>query len=544
MQSNSFAKTLFFWQGLASQMSKLLLTFIAGSLLVLTACQNNAVTPGAESRTSASEPANAHANGNGVIATFQSKGRQQRSAATNATVFRNIEALPETREVISGLAEKVSALLVRSEVSSNLVASVGKERLASVLEALFEFDSAGELRQTQAAALRGAFALLMNEEQHASFVNRLTRTAPSPSGDGVTLARKGGWTLLSLGMAKDAHPTNPERLLSQREAFAHSTNWFELTADLQKLGTLGSSQERSFANRLDLTVSPQKDALRTEIHLSSDRPFNLELGAWNVPTNAIHDPLIGFTAMQGIRAWLQQQSVSRTIGLTHAPNQAFFWSQALSPFSVSAAAFSETPQETVIAVAEKLIPSIKPTLAVLSSGTFRVFTNESMLMWNGLPLVVPFIRPAPAPDGNFLLAGLFPVGNAQIKPAPPELIAQVTSRTNLVYYDWEITAARMDQWRQISQVAAIVRNRFSGDTNLLSERWLNQIQGRLGNCVTEASLSNPNEINISRRGAIGLSSLELVALARWLDPVPVLKSKDRNSPRATPAVPAAPVKTR
>src|SRR5436190_21313538 len=305
----------------------------------------------------------------------------------------------------------------------------------------------GELRQTQGGPLGGAFAVRMNDEQHASFTNRFTRATSHSAGEG-------------------------------------------------------------------LTVSPQNDALRTEIHLTSDRPFDLKLGAWNVPTNTIRDPLIGFTAVQGIGRWIQQQPASRTIGLTHAPNQVFLWSQGLSPFSVSAAVFSETPRETVSAVAEKLLPSLKPVLGSLSAGTFQMFTNESVLMWRSLPMVVPFLRPAPAPETNFLLGGLFPIGNAEVKPPPPELIAQVTSRTNLVYYDWEITAVRIDQWRQISQVISIIENEFSGDINLLSERWLKGIQGRLGNCVTEASLSNPRELTLLRRGAIGLSSLELVSLAR------------------------------
>src|SRR6185312_8370426 len=112
-------------------------------------------------------------------------------------------------------------------------------------------------------------------------------------------------------------------------------------------------------------------------------------------------------------------------------------------------------------------------------------------------------------DSNYVFGGLFPLTNPGRKPAPPELIAQVTSRTNLLYYDWEITGERLDQWRQISQLIAIIKNQFSGNTNLVSERWLKGMEPKLGNCVTEITLANPRELSLVRRSAIGVSSFEL-----------------------------------
>ena len=53
------------------------------------------------------------------------------------------------------------------------------------------------------------------------------------------------------------------------------------------------------------------------------------------------------------------------------------------------------------------------------------------------------------------MAGIFPAAPSN-QPLPPELLAQLTSRTNLVYYDWEITGDRLRQWRQLDQVLSML----------------------------------------------------------------------------------------
>jgi len=536
MQSNSFAKNWFLWQALAAQMRTLLLQFIAGSLFFLTACQKRAETPVAKTSDPAGKPAAIKMPEDDLLVTFRSKGRHQRSAATNLTAFLEIAALPQTDEVVTGVVARVATLLARSDLSSNLVTSVGIPALSSVLNAVIEFDSIGELRQLAGGALSATIALRTSDEQHASLTSGLAGSVSNA----LTVARNGSWTLLTtLGTPSPSALTNRlEKLVAQGEAIEHSTNWLDITANLQKLGSSWLMPSGSVSNNLRLTVSPRNDGFRTEVHLTSDRPFDLQLDSWNVPTNTIRDPLIGFTAVRGISRWIQEQPVSRTMGLSNAPNQAFLWSQAISPFSVSAAAPFETPKEIVSAVVEKLLPSWRPVLAALGVGTFEVNTNASTLKWQKLPVIVPFLSPAPAPETNFIYAGLFPVANLGTKAPPAELIEQITSRTNLLYYDWEITSDRVNQWRQISQVISIIKNEFSGDTNLLSDRWLDHIQARLGNCVTEMTLSNPRELIVSRRSAIGLSSLELVSLARWLDPVYVPRHRGKkSSPTVGPLAP-------
>ena len=55
--------------------------------------------------------------------------------------------------------------------------------------------------------------------------------------------------------------------------------------------------------------------MRTRAELDFPEPLPLEMEAWNIPTNLIHDPLIGFAAVRGIRPWL------KSFKLWQEPNQ-------------------------------------------------------------------------------------------------------------------------------------------------------------------------------------------------------------------------------
>ena len=57
--------------------------------------------------------------------------------------------------------------------------------------------------------------------------------------------------------------------------------------------------------RVFLALGGEQDHVRTQADLDFAEPLPLELEAWNIPTNLIHDPLIGFTAVRGIRPWLR-----------------------------------------------------------------------------------------------------------------------------------------------------------------------------------------------------------------------------------------------
>ncbi|MDB6041140.1 MAG: hypothetical protein JWM99_4981, partial [Verrucomicrobiales bacterium] len=492
------------------------------SLILLSACARRSDVLAAEPRNLTVQPVGQSIGGREILATIQARGRESRANAKNLSAYSEIAALPATQEILTGLVGKISARLARLSTASNLVAAVGTPQVESVLNAMIEFDSAGELRRSPSGELAALIVLRTTDQDHARLVKKFESFVKGRANNALRISRTRNWTVLDLETREAKGRGSTGGLLEKADEFLRSTNWIDLTADLSKFGTKLQSSSGSISNQLHLTVIPQGDSFRSEIHITSDRPYELELGSWDIPLNTIRDPLIGFTAVQGIGSWLQKQPVLRTMGLEKAPNQAFFWSQPYSAFAVSGAVPNEAPRAAIDSIVTNYLPTLNSALTPLGVGTFQMSTNQGILMWRGLPIAVPYIRPAP--DEHFLFGGLFPLANLGSKAPPAELMAQVTTRTNLLYYDWEITGERLNQWRQISQLISIVENRFNGDTNLLSERWLRNIQPKLGNCMTELSLTPPRERSFGRRSAIGFNSLELVSLARWLDPAYVKPS--------------------
>jgi hypothetical protein len=88
-----------------------------------------------------------------------------------------------------------------------------------------------------------------------------------------------------------------------------------------------------------------------------------------------------------------------------------------------------------------------------------------------------------------------------------------------MYYDWEISQARLEDWRMTSTFYRMVAGYQSPATNTLSYRWLSDtnITGRLGNSVTEVTRVSPTELKVLRSSSVGLTGLELFRLVTWLD---------------------------
>ena len=100
--------------------------------------------------------------------------------------------------------------------------------------------------------------------------------------------------------------------------------------------------------------------------------------------------------------------------------------------------------------------------------------------------------------------------------APAELFEQVLNRTNLLYYDWELTQERLAHGRQLFQLLDIIHYRRIQSTNVLSQRWLLDLRPLMGNTITEVTLTSPKELSFVRKSNFGFTGFELALLARWL----------------------------
>src|SRR5436190_1520156 len=83
-------------------------------------------------------------------------------------------------------------------------------------------------------------------------------------------------------------------------------------------------------------------------------------------------------------------------------------------------------------------------------GSLVYATNTSELHWMDLPLLAPVLRSVTTERRDYLLLSLAPLP-LRIKVPPPDLFAQLKDRNDLLYYDWEITEHRLQEWKRLYQ---------------------------------------------------------------------------------------------
>jgi hypothetical protein len=141
-------------------------------------------------------------------------------------------------------------------------------------------------------------------------------------------------------------------------------------------------------------------------------------------------------------------------------------------------------------------------------------TNRE-ISFRGVPFFSPFVQAVRGPAGDFLFGGFFP-NLPKSPPLPPELVAHL-NQPNLVYYHWEITAERLKGLPQLSQLLLMITQHEQLGAQSAADKWLNQICPALGPTATEINETAPNELAFTRKASGGLTAIEFLALANWLE---------------------------
>ncbi len=301
---------------------------------------------------------------------------------------------------------------------------------------------------------------------------------------------------------------------------ALSANLVDLTADLSRLQAALDLPKAVAWPRLSVSVTAKGDALRSEATLTFANTAPWQLAAFRLPTNSVRDPLISFTAMQGFGGWLARLPEFKEWELKSAPNQFFTWARSDVPYNLLAAAPMPDASNTVVRAAPHALHTLGTNIVRAGVGRIAFTTNRTEIGWVGMPILVPFVRPAPESGDDFLLfgsmAGIIPHG-PNTNPPPAELLNQFLPRTNLVYYDWEITEAKLAQWVPILQLTAMLSANPSFPGAAAANQWLRSVSPKLGNTITEVTAFSPTELKAVRRSDLGLTAIELTLLSRWLD---------------------------
>ncbi|HEV2209265.1 MAG TPA: hypothetical protein VG167_10855 [Verrucomicrobiae bacterium] len=482
-------------------------------------------------------------------------GSRNLHADTNAAYLKTILDLPQSTTLKNQTLDKLALWLARAPgypalQQSNTPALFGAmvatnaaaKALRPLLDDLVEEESYFELQSGTNGPTEFAMAVRLDPAQAALWETNLASAfGPAPHLPfslqplAFSLRRAAPWTLVSLSSATN-HPlldALADRIQSagaNNPFTASSTTnfWVDLSLDFAQLSALWSSPKTPTLQHSNTPGLQQPNfplvSLRaygdgTDVHILGDatfpRPLPLELEPWNIPTNLIHDPLISFTAARGFRPLLTNWPAWKSLQLPSSPNQVFVWALRGVPIQDFAAAPLTNADGAVRVLGNDLMRFANAALAERRFGGFE-FTNADELIWRGAPFISPSVRSISDQRGQVLLAGLVHLPEKGLVP-PPELWNQVFSRTNLVYYGWELTGPRLEQWLYLTQLARVLAHQPQMPPASPGLEWLDGAAPRFGNCITIVTDANPQFLHITRRCKFGLTSIEFHVLVDWLE---------------------------
>lgn len=333
-----------------------------------------------------------------------------------------------------------------------------------------------------------------------------------------------GWTVVSFGSAgTDAGTLLAEtldRIERDHAPFApRETNfWLEADVDLRRVAALVAPGMKLPATlpRLAATMIGDGENVRTRGELTFAKPLELKMEPWNIPTNLIHDPLVSFSAVRGIEPWLSSLNAWNDLEIGPPPNQVFTWAMEGTPLATFSAAELPNARQQVEDVSSRLAETLNPWLAAKAWGGLRLAENSCGVIWEGMPFMAPFLQLATNNNGTtFAMGGFFPGGGTNAPP--PELFRQVVAVKEVVSYQWEITAQRVEAWLYVGQFARFVSRKAQISKDSVSLAWIKAAGAKLGNGVTVVSRSGSSELSFVRKSGVGLTALELHLLADWLE---------------------------
>ncbi len=359
----------------------------------------------------------------------------------------------------------------------------------------------------------------------------------------LQFVRAGQWVLVGAG--HDRLTLLPDMLqkISQggRPVPALDKSWLEIEADCPRLHRWFPSLVPYQLPPTHMTVAGRDGYLLTKAKLMFSENIPWKFEPWRIPTNIIRDPLISFTAGQGLAPLLGRMAGFTALGISPVPNQFYVWGQTHNYLQT----FLALPVGNATNSLRQLIPKLQSFLethVARPQGTLVWVTNRSEIMWRDLPFVIPTLRAARDGRNEYLVASVFPP--TRLTNAPPaELFAQFANRTNLLYYDWELSAERVLQANQFYHFWNIAGNRQLPGTNAMSRKWIAAIAPLLDNSATEISVTSPKELTLTRKSDLGFTGYELVLLTHWseskgfpltFDPPPLMRSATNRPPANRP----------
>jgi len=475
----------------------------------------------------------------GPLLRYHSASRAQLAAGTNATVLKEITAMPATADLRGQLAQKLAAATLpfwRKDLPAGAT-----DQSALLRPLLDDFLSAEAYLEVRGAAGSSdtALAVELTDTRAQVWSNNIKKLAAAwKLGEPRDLTAEGfkGWELkrsqapntlqfyragkwVVLGLGHERLVLVPALLAEAKKAgrpvAALNYDLLDLAADLPGLRAWFPVLAKWPLPPIVATMSGRGESVRTEVRFQYSGKVPWRPEPWKIATNLVGEPLTSFTLGQGIAPLLGLAKPLADSGLKSLPNQFCAWGinheHCRMFFTVPVADATNAMNKLSTAV-----PKFLYSVFATPLGNFLYSTNQEELIWGGVPWVSPRLHPHRNGREEYLFGGIVPLG-LKHTPVPDELFAQVRGRANLIYYDWEITEHRLTHGKMFFQLASILDGRPPLSTNRVSQRWLSAIGPKLGNTATEITQTGPQELVLVRRSPIGFTGIELAAFSVWME---------------------------
>jgi hypothetical protein len=97
------------------------------------------------------------------------------------------------------------------------------------------------------------------------------------------------------------------------------------------------------------------------------------------------------------------------------------------------------------------------------------------------------------------------------------MLLELSTRTNLALYDWEITGLRIAQWLYLGQSLRLVFQQSQFPAQSAGLAWLRAVGPKLGPSGTEVTQTGSSQLSVKRKSSVGFTAVELHLLADWLE---------------------------
>jgi hypothetical protein len=413
-----------------------------------------------------------------------------------------------------------------------------RDRIGFVLAARLPQKSAEAWQKCLETALRAPGEPLSAE----GFPGRRWR----PGSNSVWIVRARDWTVV--GRGEDLLPVRTDYLRNikqdDRPAPVMQETWLSTEVDWPLLATwvpLSNSPLQLARTIVDVTASGGRMRATAYVSYPQEMPWQPE--PWRIPKGLVSSPLSSFTASRGLAAYLSPSPTLAHLSSQPFTNQLFCWALrelALQSYAAWPVANASNTLRTLGATA----PSVfNPILTRRNHSQLLWMPKDNHLAWTHLQLTAPTLETAHDNNTDFLLAKVFAL-DSKFVPAPDPLFSQFEQRSDVVYFDWELTGLRLRQWRLLTEILPVFPQPTPQDVArqqkaareakpsplgnqpltplAVTEAWLAELGTPiLDNTVTEVTRTSPTELTVVRNSEFLFTGLELVLLSHWLADAPI-----------------------